>query len=151
MIIITLCTSLSSIGLNSCSFGGFVDVGVYTGLFLSASLIFVIFSRKKLAKSSTRSSSDLCGGHCWVCYLVVRLFMSVCIFFEFLLHSANLCLSVTFFLKLSPLFTLVNFKLCWRTSEAWINIKWTICSMFQKEIFNKVFLLICKQNQKVLQ
>ena len=62
--IITLCTSLSSSGLNSCSFGGFVDVGGYTGLFLSASLIFVIFSRKKLAKSSTRSSSDLCDGHC---------------------------------------------------------------------------------------
>ena len=62
--IITWCMSFSSNGLNSCSFGGFADVGVYTGLFLSASLIFVIFSKKKLAKSSTRFSSDVCGGHC---------------------------------------------------------------------------------------
>ena len=62
--IITLCTSLSSSDLNCCSFGGCTDVGVYTGLCLSTSLIFVIFSRKNLAKSSTRSSSDLCGGHC---------------------------------------------------------------------------------------
>ena len=101
--IITLCTSSSFKGVNPCSFGGSIDDGVYTGLFLSASLIFVIFSRKNLAKSSTRSSSDLCGGHCWGCCLVVRLLISVCIFFEFLLHSTNLCLSVTFFLKLSLL------------------------------------------------
>ena len=94
--IMTWCTSFSSSGLNSCSFGGSTDVGVYTGLFLSASLIFVIFSKKKLAKSSTRFSSDVCGGHCRGCCLVVRLFISVCIFFEFLLHSANLLLCVTF-------------------------------------------------------
>ena len=56
------CTSFSSSGLNSCSFGVSVGVGMYTGLFLSDSLILVIFSKKKLAKSSTRFSSEVCGG-----------------------------------------------------------------------------------------
>ena len=101
--IMTWCTSFSSSTLNSCSFGVSVDVGVYTGLSLSDSLIFVIFSKKKLAKSSTRFSSEVCVGHCTGCCLVVRLFINVCIFFESFLHSANLILSVTFFLVLSLL------------------------------------------------
>ena len=52
--ITTLHISSSFSSVNLCSFGRLFGVGMYTGLSLSASLIFVILSRKNWAKSSAR-------------------------------------------------------------------------------------------------